>query len=137
MKFFFDNNLSRYLAHGIRELSGVTPEVEEVVHLSDRFARGAPDLTWIGELSNDGPWYIVSIDRFKKQHGAEREAIRRAGHTVFILDVQWSRQGFWQQSERLVRWWPQIVTYSALVSGGAYRVPWQHSPATKLQAITL
>jgi hypothetical protein len=135
LKFFFDNNLSPYLAHGIRELSAVTPQVEEVIHLSDRFARDAQDLTWIGDLANDGQWYIISIDRFKKQHGAEREAIRRAGHTVFILDAQWSRQGFWAQSERLVRWWPQVVTYSALVSGGAYRVPWQHSPAAKLQAV--
>lgn len=119
----------------MRELSGIRPEVEEVIHLTDRFARNAPDLTWIGELSHDGPWYIVSIDRFKKQHGAEREAIRRAGHTVLILDAQWSRQGFWSQSERLVRWWPQVIKHSALVNGGAYRVPWQHSPTTKLQTI--
>jgi hypothetical protein len=135
LKFFFDNNLSPHLAHGIRELSAVAPQVDDVIHLTDRFARDAPDLKWIGELSNDGPWYIVSIDRFKKQHGAEREAIRRAGHTVFILDGQWSRHGFWAQSERLVRWWPQVVHYSSLVSGGAYRIPWQHSPVTKLQAI--
>lgn len=92
-------------------------------------------LTWIGDLAKDGPWYIISIDRFKKQHGAEREAIRRAGHTVFILDAQWSKHEFWLQAARLVRWWPQIVAYSALVSGGAYRVPWQHSPTAKLQAI--
>jgi hypothetical protein len=136
LKFFFDNNLSSHLAHGIRELSTITPGVEQVIHLTDRFARDAPDLTWIGDLSKDGPWYIISIDRFKKQHGAEREAIRRAGHTVFVLDGQWSKHGFWLQAERLVRWWPQAVAYSTLVSGGAYRVPWEHSPTTKLQAIT-
>lgn len=136
MKFFFDNNLSPHLAHGIRELSTVTPGVETVIHLADRFARNAPDIEWIGELSTDGPWYIVSIDRFKKQHGAEREAIRRAGHTVFVLDSHWSKYNFWAQSERMVRWWPQVVNYSSLVSGGAYRVPWQHSPSTKFQAIS-
>lgn len=135
MKFFFDNNISPHLAHGIRELSAVMPDVESVIHLTDRFGRDALDLTWIGELKQDGPWYIVSIDRFKKQHGAEREAIRRAGHTVFILDSQWSKQRFWSQSERLVKWWPQVVAYSAMVSGGAYRVPWQHSPVAKLLAV--
>ncbi|MES2760503.1 MAG: hypothetical protein V4693_24280 [Pseudomonadota bacterium] len=135
MKFFFDNNVSKHLAHGIRELSAITTGVEEVIHLSDRFARDAPDLTWIGDLAKDGPWYVISIDRFKKQHGAEREAIRRAGHTVFILDGQWSKHEFWLQAERLVKWWPQIVTFSTLVSDGAYRVPWQHSRSTKLQAI--
>jgi len=136
LKFFFDNNLSRHLAHGIRELSALTAGVEEVIHLTDRFEKNASDLKWIGELSQDGPWYIVSIDRFKKQHGAEREAIRRAGHTVFVLDSQWSKHGFWMQTERFVRWWPQIVDYSDRVSGGAYRVPWQHSPSAKFQAIS-
>lgn len=135
MKFFFDNNLSPYLAHGIRELSKVATHVETVIHLTDRFPRNAKDLTWIGELAHDGQWYIISIDRFKKQHGAEREAIRRAGHTVFILDPQWSTQGFWAQSERLVKWWPQVVTHAELVSGGAYRVPWRHASAAKFQAI--
>lgn len=135
MKFFFDNNLSAHLAHGIRELSRASMGVEQVIHLTDRFVANAPDLTWIQGLSEDGPWYIVSIDRFKKQHGAEREAIRRAGHTVFILDGQWSRHGFWLQAERLVRWWPQVVNSAALLSGGAYRIPWRHSPATKLQAV--
>ena len=135
MKFFFDNNLSLHLAHGIRELSSVMPEVGEVIHLRDRFERDAKDLVWISALTGDGPWYIVSIDRFDKQHGAEREAIRRAGHTVFVLDSQWSRHGFWLQTERFVRWWPQIVAYATLVSGGAYRVPWAHSPQSKFQAI--
>jgi PIN like domain len=136
LKFFFDNNLSRHLAHGIRELSAITPVVEKIIHLTDCFEKNAPDLKWIGELSRDGPWYIISIDRFKKQHGAEREAIRRAGHTVFVLDSQWSKHGFWMQTERLVRWWPQIVDYSDRVSGGAYRVPWQHSSGAKFQAIS-
>jgi hypothetical protein len=121
LKFFFDNNVSKHLAHGIRELSAITTGVEEVIHLTDRFARDVPDLTWIGDLAKDGPWYIISIDRFKKQHGAEREAIRRAGHTVFIIDGQWSKHGFWLQAERLVKWWPQVVTFSTLVSDGAYR----------------
>lgn len=136
MKFFFDANLSPYLAHGIRELSEVTPGVDSVIHLTDRFARDVPDIQWLGELKEDGPWYIVSIDRFKKQHGAEREAIKRAGHTVFVLDGQWSKHGFWMQTERFVKWWPQLVAYSGLVTGGAYRVPWQHAPTTKFQAIT-
>lgn len=135
MKFFFDNNLSKYLAHGVRELSAIDPRVAHVIHLTDRFQPAAPDLTWIGELRSDGPWYIITIDRFKKQHGAEREAIRRAGHTVFILDQQWSNHGFWLQSERLVRWWPQIVMFSTSVSGGMYRVPWRHTPGAKLQAL--
>jgi hypothetical protein len=137
LKFFFDNNLSPHLAHGIREFSKINPAVESVMHLTDRFSGDVPDLTWIGQLNNDGPWCIISIDRFKKQHGAEREALRRAGHTVFILDSQWSKQRFWSQSERLVKWWPQVLAQSEQVQGRAYRVPWQHSAAGKLQPVIL
>nr|WP_315249008.1 hypothetical protein [uncultured Duganella sp.] len=137
MKFFFDNNLSPHLARGIRELSAIDPTVESVIHLRERFERYASDLTWINELSEDGPWCIISIDRFKKQHGLEREAIRSAGHIMFILDSQWACQRFWSQSERLVRWWPQIIAHSAAVKHGAYRIPWRHTPGAKLQSLTL
>ena len=109
--------------------------MDKVIHLSDRFARDADGLTWIPGLTVDGPWYIVSIDRLNKQHGAKREAIRRAGHTVFVLDGNWSKQKFWLQTERFIRWWPQIVAYAGLVIGGAYRVPWAHSSQAKFQAI--
>lgn len=135
MKFFFDNNLSAHLAHGIRELSKTNPEIEHVDHLSDLFPRNAADVIWIGELSKTGPWYVISIDKFKKQRGAEREAIKRAGHTVFVLDPQWSTHSYWLQAERLVKWWPQIVNYSKIASGGTYRIPWQHSSSAKLLAI--
>ena len=63
--------------------------VDEVIHLSDRFPRSTPDLEWIPALGQD--WYIVSIDKFAKSRGQEREALRRAGHTVYVLDPQWSK----------------------------------------------
>lgn len=135
MNFFFDNNLSPHLARGIRELSKVFPDIDQVIHLSERFARDAPDVEWIGELAGTGPWYVISIDKFKKQRGAERDAINNAGLTVFVLDPQWSTHGFWLQSERPVKWWPHIVTDARLVSGGGYRIPWQHWVGAKFQAI--
>ncbi|WP_426112410.1 hypothetical protein [Massilia sp. PWRC2] len=72
----------------MRELSKVFPDIDPVIHLSERFARDAPDVEWIGELAGNGPWCVISIDKFKKQRGAEREAINNAGLTVFVLDPQ-------------------------------------------------
>ena len=135
MKFFFDNNLSMHLAHGIRELSATMPGVEKVEHLTDLFPANAFDIDWIGVLADDGPRYIISIDRFKKQRGAEREAMRRAGHTVFTLDSQWSTHPFWTQTERFVQWWPQIVNYARIAAGGTYRVPWRHSRSSMFVAL--
>lgn len=137
MKFFFDNNLSPHIAHAMRELSKAVQGVEDVVHLSDRYARDADDQVWIPGLKTDGPWAVLSVDKFKKQGGAEREALRQAGHMVFLLEPQWLRQSFWSQAERLVRWWPQIVNQTAIASGGAFVVPWQHSSRAKFRVVKL
>lgn len=125
------------MARGIREFSGLVSDVEKVVHLRELFERNADDVAWISSLNETGPWCILSIDRFKKNHDAEREALRRSGHTIFVLDAQWSKQGYWLQCERLVRWWPQILDQARLVSQGAFQVPWQHSSGSKFRAIKL
>jgi len=129
--------LSPHLAHAVRELSNQLHDVQTVVHLIDKFARNAPDLEWIPALSDDGPWCVVSVDRFKKYGAAEREALRRAGHTVFLLEPQWLKHAFWLQSERFVRWWPQIVAQARLVSGGAFIVPWATRSSAKFKAVKL
>ncbi|MBL8324819.1 MAG: hypothetical protein JNJ89_07660 [Rubrivivax sp.] len=137
MRFFFDNNLSPHIAHAMRELSGTLANVSEVVHLTDRYRRSAPDIEWVRGLDADGPWVVLSVDRFKKCGGAEREALRSSGHTVFLLESQWLKQTFWLQSERMVRWWPQIVAQAGLVERGAFVVPWHHSSKSKFTAVRL
>lgn len=106
-------------------LSVSLSQVDQVVRLRDKFAGNADDLVWIPGLAEDGPWAVISRDRFKKQGGAERAALRAAGHTVFFLERQWERQTFWLQAERLVRWWPHVVQQANMVEQGAFRVPWQ------------
>ena len=137
MKVFFDNNLSPSIAHAMRELSKVEPDVDAVIHLRDRFRPATPDIEWIGALANDGPWVIVSIDRFTKNHDAERAALRNAGHTVFVMDRQWADQKFWLQAERLVKWWPQVLAQARLVSASAFRMPWHHGTKSKFSVIRL
>ncbi len=92
MTFLFDANLPPDLAHAIRELCAGELSVEGVFHLTDRFKGNTPDLEWIPALGQG--WYIVSIDKFAKSRGQEREALRRAGHTVYVMDPQWSKHAF-------------------------------------------
>lgn len=135
MNFFFDNNLPPLLAHGIAELSKGESDVGQVIHLRDRFEPSEKDLVWLPALSLAGEsWSVVSIDKFKKDHNAERIAISRAGHTVYVLDSQWASQPYWAKAGRLVVWWPTILAHARLVSGGIYRVPWRHTSQTRLQA---
>ncbi len=77
---------------------------------------------------------MISQDKFRKNHRAEREAIASAGHTVYVLDPQWSHHGYWEKSSRLVLWWPMILKHARLQSGGVYRVPWARGTQSKFQA---
>ena len=129
MRFLFDANLPPDLAHAIRELCRGESPAQEIFHLTDKFKGNTPDLTWIAGLGMN--WYIVSIDKFTKSRGQEREALRRAGHTVYVLDSQWSSHSFWLKSARMVLWWPQVLEHAKLTQGGVYRVPWRHTSGKK------
>ncbi|PWF46690.1 hypothetical protein [Massilia glaciei] len=127
MKFFFDNNLSPHLAHAMRELCKAETDVEDVVHLRDRFRPNIKDHDWITELSRSGPWVVVSQDGFMK-NDLEREALRRSGLVVFVLHRQWAQHAHWVVAHNLIKWWPTIMDQCRLIRGGAsYRVVWRYS----------
>lgn len=133
MRFLFDNNLPPDLAHAIRELCRGESDVASVDHLTDHYPGKTPDVEWIHGLGEG--WYIVSIDKFKKSRGQEREALRRAGHTVYVLDPQWSPHPFWKKSAQLVQWWPQVLDHARLTQGGVHRIPWRVTPGKKLLSL--
>lgn len=133
MRFLFDANLPPDLAHAIRELCQAESGVDEVIHLTDKFPRSTPDLEWIPGLGQG--WYIVSIDKCNKSRGQEREALRRAGHTVYMMDRQWSDHPFWLISARAVLWWPQVLEHARLTEGGCFRLPWRHASGKKFQSL--
>lgn len=133
MKFLFDANLPPDLAHAIRELCAGEDDVRRVDHLTDIWPGNTPDLTWIPALGTG--WYVVSIDKFTKSRGQEREALRRAGHTVYVLDAQWASHQFWAKSAQLVRWWPQVLDHARLTQGGVYRIPWRQTSGKKFLGI--
>jgi hypothetical protein len=135
LNFLFDNNLPADLAHAIAELSRSESDVGHIVHLTDLFRPATPDTVWINQIGAHGDdWYIVSIDKFRKSHGAEREALRRAGHTVYVLDSQWSEHAFWLKSARMVLWWPTVLQHARLTRGGVNRIPWRHSSGKKFNS---
>lgn len=135
MNFFFDNNLPPQLAPGLAALSKSEPQVGRIIHLSERFSRKEKDLVWLSALAADGPWYVISIDKFKKDHRAEREAIRRAGHTVYVLDPQWSTHLYWGKVAQLTLWWPHVLQHASLTSGGVFRLPWKHTSQSRFQSV--
>lgn len=136
MNFFFDNNLPAQLAHGLAALSRNESHVAQVVHLTDLFRPAEKDAVWIPSLAErGGPWYVISLDKFKKDHRAERHAIARAGLTVYVLDPQWGSHQYWLKAERIVLWWPHILQHALLSAGGVFRVPWARTAQTRFQSM--
>ncbi len=136
MNFLFDANLPPALALAISHLSSAEPGIGRVCHLTEIFKPATPDVEWIEGLTVHGKdWYIVSQDKFRKSRGAEREAVRRAGHGVYVLDPSWCSQPFWTKSANLVLWWPKVLQHAGLNKGGVHRIPWRYSATRKLESI--
>jgi hypothetical protein len=136
MKFIFDNNLSIDLAKAIGALSRQECVVERVHHLKELFPQSADDVVWLSRLQDHGPhWVVVTNDKFKKQGGDERSTFHRNELIGYVLDPQWSGQGFWAIAERLVEWWPIILEHVKTARNGLYRVPWKTGSARRLKAL--
>jgi hypothetical protein len=137
VKFFFDNNLPILLAHGIRELARCDQRIATVCHLADRFERNTTDIGWMKSLAEEGRWIVISQDAFRK-NDLERDALRKSGLIVFVLDRQWAQQSYWPKASNLVKWWPSITDQSARMQGGAaFRVPWRHTGVGQFKQIPL
>lgn len=100
------------------------PDGHEVVHLRDRFSPNTKDIDWISDLGQEGEWVVISADLRITKNKHEREAWRQAAITIFFFAKGWQNQDFWEQSWRLVRWWPRIAEQAELVQpGAAFQIP--------------
>ena len=126
MKFFFDNNLSPHLARAVGAAS-LRDDVD-VRHLRDKFLPNISDSEWLGDLSREGGWTIISGDRRVLSHPEERAAWRQAGLTTFFLSQKaWHTNTYWEIVWRFFRWWPVVVDQADRVqAGAAFEVPFAY-----------
>lgn len=134
MRFFVDNNLPPALARALHALS--EPEFHEVRHIREKFPEDTDDQTWIAALEREGAWVVITRDKLSK--GLEREALRRAGLLVFMLDKSWSKQRYWDIAYQATRWWPRIVEFAQGIQGGAaFKVPWAFRGKGRFEQVRL
>ena len=126
-------NLSVYYAQALAALC--KPAKVTVTHIKEKFPSNPPDIEWIEALADEGDWAVISHDRFHK-NPLEKEALRRAGLTVFVLKKSWADQKNWSKAAQLVRWWPRIMEQADLVTGGAvFEVPYNFSGKGRFQQV--
>lgn len=116
MKVLVDENLSPALARALNELfSGQ----HEVVHMRARFGPGVRDIEWIGTLSSEGRWVVISGDRRITKNRAEYAAFRTSRLVGFFLSKGLYKSPVVKQMERLLALWTSMEVQSNLVAGGA------------------
>ena len=115
MRFFFDNNLAPKLAKSLHVL--VEPD-HSVVHLKDRFAANTPDETWMRALAAESDWVIISGDIRISKNPHEVAAWHEAGHTIFFLKAGWTNLPFWDQAQKFVKCFPEIIATAERAKSG-------------------
>lgn len=99
MRFFFDNNLSAQLAHGMREFG------EDVVHLTDHFPKNAVDSEWLPFVGQN-QMVVVTRDEKIRWEPAEIAAVRAFKIAVFFVGGR--KQKRCDLIEQVVRNWRRM-----------------------------
>ncbi len=115
MKFFFDRNMSVYLARMI----GILERDHTVRHHDEdpRFTITTPDTEWISILATDRPtWVVISGDGRILRNKAERSALRDAKLTFFCMSKQWMNTPIYEYAWKFIKVWPDILENAKLMS---------------------
>lgn len=116
MKFFFDNNLASKIAKGLNGF--VSPE-HQVTHLKEKFSADTEDAQWMEALAREKDWIIVTADINIGKNPHEIEAWKQAGHTIFFLKPGWLKMKFWDQAQKFVKCFPDILKKAERAQPGA------------------
>jgi hypothetical protein len=121
VKILLDENLSPFLA---RSLNTLFKGEHEVIALRDKFSKGVTDIAWIGELSAEGRWVIISGDRRITRNKAEYNAFRSSKLIGFFLSSSVYKSKVNKQAARLLLLWDDICELAERVDGGAtFEIP--------------
>jgi len=110
MRFFFDRNMSVYLAR----MMDIFEREHTVVHHDDdgRFNPRTPDIEWIKELGKDvPPWVVLTADGRIFKNKVERAALYEARLTFFCMTKTWASGmiDIHEYTWKFIKLWPSIV----------------------------
>ncbi len=71
------------------------------------------------DLGTEKDWIIVTADIRIGKNPHEIAAWRQAGHTIFFLKPGWSKILFWEQAQKFVKCFPEILQLSARAAQGS------------------
>ena len=99
MKFIFDECVSFRIAQALKTLQ------KDVAPYFDHWHRGAEDLEWIPDASENG-YCVVTSDKLRRPH--EREALKHHKGRIIVLATANLR--FWDVVKFIIKRWENIET---------------------------
>ncbi len=125
-----DENLPPALA---KSLAALFAGKHEIVHLREKFGAAAKDTEWIGALTAEGQWVIISADRRITKNKAEQQAFKSSKLVGFFLAPGLQKAKLTKQMERLMALWETIEKQAELVGGGAmFEIPMRSSKLNQI-----
>jgi predicted nuclease of predicted toxin-antitoxin system len=107
VKFFVDENLSPWIAEGLRAFR------EDVTHLRERFPEGTMDEIWIPTVASEDR-VIITRDVDIKRHRLRSEIFRRHKAGAFVLRTK--NASGWDLIRQIVWLWPEFTRLSERTS---------------------
>lgn len=103
MKFFVDNNLSDYLAKGMKAFG------EDVVHLKEYFPEETKDVDWL-KFIGENDLILITRDERIRRNPAELSAFRK--HNVGAFFLGGKKLDKCKIIQQVVHNWPKIKQYA-------------------------
>jgi hypothetical protein len=91
----------------------------DIATLAEKFDPSTSHVEWIGRLSREGQWAVISGDRRITKNCAEYHAFRNSNLIGLFLAQGLYKAPVVKQMERILALWPNIVTVCQTVQGGA------------------
>jgi hypothetical protein len=99
MKCFFDENLGKQLALGLRGFG------EDAIHLTEVFAPGTPDEEWLPYVGEKG-YILFTIDKRIRRRPLQKSLIRE--HKVGAFFLMGKTMSRWNYIRQVVMAWEKI-----------------------------
>ena len=99
MKCFFDENLGPQLAEGLKVFG------EDVVHLTEVFPSGTPDVKWLPYVAKEG-YTLFTVDKRIRRRPLERAIIKE--HKIGVFFLGGKTMGRWNYIRQIICNWHKI-----------------------------
>ena len=99
MRYFFDNNLGKNLALGLRGFG------EDTLHLTEKFDEKTPDEEWLKFIGTEG-YFLFTTDKRIRRRPLEKKAL--LDHNVGAFFLGGKNMSRWNYIRQIINAWHKI-----------------------------